>query len=459
MDWASYGGLVSSHRSRRRSRRSSRQRRARRRIVAFLGLALLVLLAYAPPWHSAPPVLRTPAVVAELPPAAVPAEPVAAEAVAASPVAAEPVTTAPVAAGPASPGPLAAMSFDLPPVEPPPLSPELMPPVLAMQDEVPAELQELRGREMGLEALEVEGGLVSIGPEGGVAGPPAGLRRGEPEAKPLAVAPRPAPSARPAAVPAAGARVAIIIDDLGPAHAWSARAIALPGPLTMSFLPYAEDLGEQTGDARRRGHEIFLHMPMQPLGDANPGKNALRPGMSAADIRERVEWAIDRVGSPVGMNNHMGSRMTADARAMQVVMEVLRGHGLMFVDSRTSPKSVAEGVAAEAGLAHTGRDVFLDHFPGTAFVRHQLAEVEARARRTGSAVAIGHPLPATMEVLEGWIPAAKARGLRFVKVSELIAARGCGGDTAAGKCGLLHVAGQRPGGDDGGRARTSAGGG
>jgi polysaccharide deacetylase 2 family uncharacterized protein YibQ len=143
----------------------------------------------------------------------------------------------------------------------------------------------------------------------------------------------------------------------------------------------------------------------------------------------------------------MGSRMTADAASMHVVMDVLREHGLLFVDSRTSPRSVAAGAAAEAGLPHTARDVFLDHFPGPEFVHRQLAALESRARRSGTAVAIGHPLPTTIEVLAEWIPRAKRRGLRFVKASEIIAARGCDGASAAGKCGLLHTARQQAVGD------------
>ncbi len=364
------------------------------------------------------------------------------------------------------------VDFVLPMPPPPPLAAELAVAELPAIDTetVQAEPSERPDRdmgpdrEMGIEGLDLADGLVAIEPAaGGLAEEVAGSIREQAEVRALegdeaTTRPPPLPRQREAAVfpppgrvpaPSGSALVAIIIDDIGPAQSWSARAVAMPGPLTMSFLPYADDLPSQIASAKRHGHEIFLHMPMQPLGTANPGKNALRAGMTAADIRERVNWAIDRVGpAAVGMNNHMGSRMTTDGSAMQVVMDVLRERGLAFVDSKTAPNSVAEGVAAAAGLPHTARDVFLDHFPGTAFVRRQLAELEARARRTGTAVAIGHPLPATMEVLEAWIPAAKARGLRFVKASEMIAARGCDGRGTAGRCGLLHAAGQRqPPGD------------
>lgn len=430
-------------RSHRRSRRPARQRRIRLVAIALLSLGLLVALGL-----QLGQVLsgnaRGVRVVADLPPLSAP------------------VPTAAAVAPSAPPPP--ELDFILPMEPLPPLASELVAPPMPSEPDEATELAMVgpRDREMGIEALDLVEGLVAIDvPAVTEPRSPTELTDERIAARAMEEVPPPpdpAPRQRSAAVfppsamgrlPAKGATVAIIIDDVGPAHSWSARAMALPGPLTMSFLPYAEALPQQIDVARRNGHEIFLHMPMQPIGNANPGRNALLVGMSAGDIRERVEWAIGRVGSAVGMNNHMGSRMTADASAMHVVMEVLREHGLMFVDSRTSGRSVAESVAAQEGLPHTARDVFLDHFPGHAFVRQQLAELEGRARRGGTAVAIGHPLPTTMDVLEEWIPGAKARGLRFVRASEMIALRGCDGRSAAGKCGLLHAAAQRLPPDDG----------
>jgi polysaccharide deacetylase 2 family uncharacterized protein YibQ len=241
----------------------------------------------------------------------------------------------------------------------------------------------------------------------------------------------------------ARASVAIIIDDMGPAHAASARAAGLPGPLTLSFLPYADGLPTLTQQARLRGHEIFLHMPMEPLGSENPGPNALLVGMNQGMLRDRLEWALGRVPGATGMNNHMGSRLTSDATSMPVIMDVLREQQLAFVDSRTASESVAAAAAAEAGLPHTSRDVFIDHQPTDAFVRHQLRQIETLARQRGTVVAIGHPLPVTLSALESWIPAAKARGIEFVTASSMIELRGCDGATPAGRCGLLVAAARR----------------
>jgi hypothetical protein len=317
--------------------------------------------------------------------------------------------------------------------------------------EVPAEVElALEQAPLGVEAVappdEAEIAAVEPAAPAPSTQPPLSQEAAEPH-----VAPIPDPAlradlellAREPPVPRAArpgpASIALIIDDIGPARALSARAIALPAPLTMAILPYSEDVAAQARAAKRAGHEVFLHMPMQPIGSENPGRNALLASMDAAALRERLEWAIGRVEGAVGMNNHMGSRLTAQPAPMAVVMDVLRRHGLMFVDSRTTQHSVAAAAAAEAGLPHTGRDVFLDHFPGGAFVRRQLAQLEAKARATGVAVAIGHPLPATLDILERWIPEARVKGLRFIPASAAIALRGCDGQTPAGKCGLLHT--------------------
>ncbi len=428
-----YWGVPLGHGQRGRHPRVAARQRLFRRSAAVLGLfGCLLLLAVQVPGPPSEISTDVAIVVADLPPVS-PAAPT-------PPTVPGPSPAAPAAATP-SPAAPASVDFTVELLDAPPLPPELLPPPVVADAEPGSD--DGRGREMGVETLDLANGFLSVEPA------PEPLRRGAEmraaEIDPALPIPMPAPRRPQPAVganeagPAGPASVAIIIDDVGPAHAWSERAIALPGPLTMSFLPYADGLPAQTAEARRHGHEIFLHMPMQPLGDANPGKNALRTGMTTAEIRERLGWAIDRVDGAVGMNNHMGSRVTADFAAMSVVMDVLRQRGLMFVDSKTSPRSVAAGVAAEAGLAHTGRDVFLDHFPGPAFVYRQLAELESRARRTGTAVAIGHPLPTTLDVLRDWIPAAKKRGLRFVTVSQVISARGCDGRGAAGKCGLLQT--------------------
>jgi len=218
--------------------------------------------------------------------------------------------------------------------------------------------------------------------------------------------------------------IAIVIDDLGLDRARSSRAIALPGPLTLAWLAYADDLAAQTTAATNAGHELFLHLPMEPLDSSNdPGPNALLVGMSSREIRRIVRVGLDRVPSIVGVNNHMGSRFTADRAGMAVVLTTVKEADLVFLDSRTTGDSVAGPLAALFGMPFAARDVFLDDDRDTASVAQRLADVERVAREQGSAIAIGHPADVTLDALEAWLPSLSERGFVLVPVSAVVQAR------------------------------------
>ena len=214
--------------------------------------------------------------------------------------------------------------------------------------------------------------------------------------------------------------IAIVIDDMGLDRKRSARAVALPGPLTLSWLPYATDVGRQAAAARAAGHEILLHAPMQPQGHEDPGPDALLVSLSTDEIRRRVQADLDLLPEAVGLNNHMGSRFTRDPRAMTPVIEELKRRGLLFLDSRTTGGSVGADEARDAAVPYAVRDVFLDDVMTVDAVRAQLAKVETIARRRGFAVAIGHPHDATLDALEPWLKSLPARGFVEVPISAII---------------------------------------
>jgi hypothetical protein len=221
-------------------------------------------------------------------------------------------------------------------------------------------------------------------------------------------------------------RIAIVLDDLGPGRAAARRAIALPDPLTLAFLPYAEGLEALTAEARAAGHELLVHLPMEPIDLAhnNPGPNALMTALDAAEIERRLDWALARFEGYVGLNNHMGSAFSTHAAGLAVVMEQLHQRGLLFLDSRTVGGSLAEAMALGAGVPALGRDVFLDNdADNPAAVWAQLRLVERIARERGQAVAIGHPHPATLEALAAWLPELEAAGFALVPVSALVQQR------------------------------------
>ena len=216
-------------------------------------------------------------------------------------------------------------------------------------------------------------------------------------------------------------RVVVVIDDLGIDRAHSRMAARLPGPLTLSFLTYANDLPEQTRDARANGHELMLHVAMEPNDKSvDPGPNVLLTGQDAAEIRKSLEWGFNRFEGYVGVNNHMGSRFTRDTAGMTVVMEEMAKRGLLFLDSRTSGRTVAAALAARHRVPFEERNVFLDadDRPGEAEAR--LKELEALARRHGHAIAIGHPKERTLAALGAWLPTLAAKGLVLSPLSAVV---------------------------------------
>lgn len=218
--------------------------------------------------------------------------------------------------------------------------------------------------------------------------------------------------------------IALVIDDLGLSQARARRTIALPAPLTLAYLPYGHNLPKLAADSRRAGHELIIHMNMEPKDhDVDPGPKALLTSLDAEELQKRLEWALTRFDGYIGVSNHMGSRFTEWPEGMEVVVRVLKRHGLLYFDSVTSTKSVGPALARAHGIVNASRDVFLDHDRTAAAVARQLAETERIARRRGYAIAIGHPYDVTLEALKNWIPAAKGRGFMMVPLSAIVRRR------------------------------------
>ena len=222
--------------------------------------------------------------------------------------------------------------------------------------------------------------------------------------------------------PANTPMIAIVIDDMGVDRKRSKRMWnEVPAPLTLSFMTYADDLVPQSKAASAMGHELMLHMSMEPSNAAiDAGPNVLMTTMPDGEIRSLANWGMDRFEGFVGVNNHMGSRFTEDERSMRIVLEEIDKRGLLFLDSRTSSHTVGPRVARRLGLPALVRNVFLDNDNVPAKVLKQLDEVERLARKHGQAIAIGHPRDATIEVLKDWIGQARDRGLAIVPVTTLM---------------------------------------
>ena len=215
--------------------------------------------------------------------------------------------------------------------------------------------------------------------------------------------------------------IAIIIDDLGSDNPRHERVVRLPGAIACSFLPMNNATIRLAKLAHSYNKEILLHLPMESLA-----KNPMGPGGLSLDMTEKeFVWALQKdlesVPHVSGINNHMGSLLTQHPGHMVWLMEEIKRNGqLFFVDSRTTHASVAMTVALEEGVPSLQRDIFLDHNGDLESVRKQFMKTIARAKKLGTALAIGHPYQNTIAVLEEMLPQLDSMGVRLVPVSEMV---------------------------------------
>lgn len=216
-------------------------------------------------------------------------------------------------------------------------------------------------------------------------------------------------------------RVAIIFDDAGYSPRAAQEVMALGRPVTISVLPGLPFSTTIANEAARRGVQVILHLPLEPDNPSLPlGPGGVAVGMSDEEIQKAVAEDLATVPMAVGANNHMGSRGTADPRVMRAVIQVIKARHLFFVDSLTSPRSVAAGVARELGVPTAVRAVFLDNQDDEVYVQGQLRLLIKLAVRRGQAIAIGHVGRVTAGVLREMLPEFDEAGIQFVEVSHLV---------------------------------------
>ncbi|WP_421791544.1 divergent polysaccharide deacetylase family protein [Hyphobacterium sp.] len=212
--------------------------------------------------------------------------------------------------------------------------------------------------------------------------------------------------------------IALIIDDAGIDPLLTRRATDLGIPMTLSFLPYAEASADLARLARAQGHDVFLHLPMEPVGFSDPGPRALTRHLTSQEIASRTRLAFNSIPGAIGLNNHMGSAFTADEDAMRSALEALESRNLIFVDSLTSGRSRAREVANRLGYTSLSRDVFIDHDANS--VQQALDHMANMARQSGPVIAIGHPRPGTLDALENWLMDPANQDIRFVTISDYV---------------------------------------
>lgn len=216
-------------------------------------------------------------------------------------------------------------------------------------------------------------------------------------------------------------RLSIIIDDIGNNRAAGERVIALSGPVALAIMPFTRNAQALAELATQAGKPVMLHLPMENLAGLAIGEGGLSTQMQRAAFDDQLRASLNAFSPIQGVNNHMGSKLTADRERMDWLMAQLDARQLFFVDSRTTKETQAAFAAQAKGVASVSRDVFLDNQRTDEALEREFKLVLARARKQGSAVLIGHPYPETLRFLERRLPELEEReGVQLVGVQALL---------------------------------------
>tara|TARA_R110000787_G_scaffold67341_5_gene150882 strand:- start:9850 stop:11334 length:1485 start_codon:yes stop_codon:yes gene_type:complete len=217
--------------------------------------------------------------------------------------------------------------------------------------------------------------------------------------------------------------IAIILSDVGFSASRTREAIeVLPAPVTFAFNPYGSNLQNFVDQARSKGHEILLQLPMEPKGypQIDPGPQALRTDLEDAENLERLDWVLDRIKGYVGLTNQMGSKFTSEPASITPILQAMKEKGLLYLDSRTASDSVAANIAAELDIPVAINNRFLDHKADGDIIDTRLEDLENIAQRVGFSVGIAYPHTETFQHIIDWASTLDKKGLTLAPISALV---------------------------------------
>ncbi len=218
-------------------------------------------------------------------------------------------------------------------------------------------------------------------------------------------------------------RIAVVVGDMGlSAPATNTAIQQLPGAITLAFAPYAANLQDWIGKARAAGHEVMLQLPMEPneYPTNDPGPNALLTTLSPGANLDRLEWLLGRFAGYTGVTNYMGSKFTTSAKSIRPVMAALKSRGLMFIDARTTERSVAGRIARDLGVPVAINNRYIDNQASRRNIDRRLGELERIAKSSGAALGLAFPYPVTIERLANWSVDLERRGIRLAPASAIV---------------------------------------
>ncbi len=215
-------------------------------------------------------------------------------------------------------------------------------------------------------------------------------------------------------------KIALIFDDFGDSLSSLKEVYSLDIPLTISVIPNLKFSKNIAHIGSRCGFSIFIHLPLEPEGEkdfASPDYRIINNRLKPKEVETLMRQYLNSIRIAIGVNNHMGSKATQDVELMTAVLRLIKKRGLIFVDSRTSPHSVAYDLACREGLTCGYNEGFLDSDDDNLPIEKRMQELIIAAEDKGKIIVIAHPRKKTIKFLKKNLPALKDE-VDFVTIKD-----------------------------------------
>ncbi len=219
------------------------------------------------------------------------------------------------------------------------------------------------------------------------------------------------------------ARVVLVIGGMGISQTSTHQAVQnLPPSVTLAFAPYGNSLKRWMQDSRKKGHELLLQIPMEPIDypQNNPGPHTLKANANLQENIANLHWSMSRISNYVGVMNYLGNNLLTQPASLAPIFAEFSKRGLLFFEDGTVKNSVGAGVAIKELLPYAKGHILLDNVRSRAAIGEKLIKLAEQAKRTGLAIGVGNAFPDTIDLVAQFAQQAKQNGIEITPISAIV---------------------------------------